>query len=727
MQTPTIDRQQSHRTAARLMVAALAWWLPAGIPFAFAGLAGAATTPAPDLRADAVMVAARIAWAEDRRESGPDLLRLLADPEPSLRARAARAVGRIGRTADVSPLAPLLRDPDATVRRDAAFGLGEIEDSSAAAVIEAHLLAGIESDAETRALCVEGLGKLRAGAAAIRSALHDPEPAVAIAALHAAWRVPGTEPLSRALELSLGEDPDVRRAAACCLMRLLGAQPSGRTAVPEVAPVDAEARASVVARLRELVTCPDAQVRIYAVRGLAATLDPTTSNALAACVSDVDWRVRVEAARALAAPGRSVRSRLLRPLWEDRNGNVRIIAVEALATLGGAKDAIRRLRDFFHDPNPRIRAAAFGALLTRYRASGDPMTGPAIDALEAATLEIQGQTDWTLRALAADGASLLPLDLSLPILDRMIRDEPRVARAAVDPLLQRHATLHSGPILAQLGGDLQRLLSSSDPVLRAVTLESMGTIFADTTLAVDASDWMGMEMILDQSRRYSAEFDRVADVRLAVVEAVRPHPERPEMCRILGACASDPDYLVRRAAAAALREAGLEPPRQAEPVDTGMAPAEYEPILRWAQADHWAVLETEEGSIVVRLFSREAPLTCWNFARLAREGFFDRGRWHRVVPDFVLQAGCPRGDGYGSSDHTTRCEINRRRFTAGTLGMALSGKDTGASQFFLTHSDQPHLDGRYTVFGQIQRGEESAGRLMQGANLWSIRVVDAQP
>jgi cyclophilin family peptidyl-prolyl cis-trans isomerase/HEAT repeat protein len=733
MQAQSFGRWRFHAAAVRIRAFALAGWLPAVILFASpapAGIPATAGTPAraiSDIPDDTIGVSAYITRLEDRRESDPVLLGFLAHPERSIRARAARAIGRIGRAADVSPLAPLLHDPDTPVRREAAFALGEIEDSSAAAVIEAHLLSKIESDADTRALCIEGLGKLRAGAAAIGFALHDSDPAVQVAALHAAWRVPGTEPVARAIELSLGEDPAVRRAAACCLMRLLGVQPSGRTAVPEVFPVNAEARARAVARLRELVTCPDAQVRIYAMRGLTGTVDQTTTKVLATRVSDVAWRVRVEAARALAAPGRSVRLRLLRPLWEDRNGNVRIVAVEALATLGPAKDATRLLHGFLHDPHLRIRAAAFGALLARYRASGDPMTGPAIDAVETASLEMQGQTDWTLRALAADGASLLPLDLALPILDRMIRDEPRVARAAVDPLLQRHARLHAGPILAQVGADLQRLLSSSDPVMRAVTIESLGTIFTDTSLAVDASDWMGLEMILDQSRRYSAEYDRVPDVRLAVVETARQLPDRPEMQRLLGVCAIDPDYLVRRSAAAAMREVGQEPPREPEPLETGMTAAAYEPILRWAEADHWAVLETEEGSIVVRLFSRDAPLTCWNFARLAREGFFDRGRWHRVVPDFVLQAGCPRGDGYGSSDPTIRCEINQRRFTAGTLGMALSGKDTGASQFFITHSDQPHLDGRYTVFGQVERGEETAGRITQGANVWSIRVVDTRP
>jgi cyclophilin family peptidyl-prolyl cis-trans isomerase/HEAT repeat protein len=713
--------------ASRVRAAGWAGLLAAAILLTSRAWAGPPVAGVPESLSVAPDTRARVEWFEDRRESTPDLLLLLADPDPAVRARAALAIGRIGRAADASPLAPLLGDPDASVRREAAFALGEMEEPSVAGVMETRLLSGLESDPETRALCAEGLGKLRSGPAGIRAALRDPEPAVVIAALHAAWQVPGTDPLAEAIDLSLGKDPGVQRAAACCLMRLLGVKPSGRTAVAEVAPIRADDRARAIARLRELASSADPQVRIYAVRGLADTVDEFTTKILAALLPDLDWRVRVEAVRALAAPGRSVSPRLLRPLWKDRNGNVRITAAEALATLGPAKDAIRRLRGLLHDPSLRMRQAAFGALLARYRASGDPIPGPAIDGVEAASLEMQGQTAWSLRALAADGAVLLPLDLALPILDRMIQDEPRVARAAVDPLLQRHARLHVGPILAQIGADLQRLLSSSDPVLRALTIESMGAIFADSTLTVDASDWMGLEMILDQSRRYSAEFDRVPDVRLAVVEAVRHHIDRPEMGRILTACANDPDYLVRRSAATAMRAAGQDPPRDPEPVDTGMSAADYEPILRWAQADHWAVFETGEGTIVVRLFTREAPLTCWNFARLAREGFFDRSRWHRVVPDFVLQAGCPRGDGYGSSDRTIRCEINEKRFVAGTLGMALSGKDTGSSQFFLTHSDQPHLDGRYTVFGQVERGAETAGRITQGANLWSIRVFDSLP
>ena len=125
--------------------------------------------------------------------------------------------------------------------------------------------------------------------------------------------------------------------------------------------------------------------------------------------------------------------------------------------------------------------------------------------------------------------------------------------------------------------------------------------------------------------------------------------------------------------------------------------------------------------IRIRLFAADAPLTCWNFVRLADAGYFDGNRWHRIVPDFVVQDGCPRGDGSGGPGYTIRCEINEHRYNEGAVGMALSGKDTGGSQFFITHSPQPHLDGRYTVFGEVIAGMEHVRALVQGDRIETIR------
>ena len=124
----------------------------------------------------------------------------------------------------------------------------------------------------------------------------------------------------------------------------------------------------------------------------------------------------------------------------------------------------------------------------------------------------------------------------------------------------------------------------------------------------------------------------------------------------------------------------------------------------------------------LRLLPADAPLTAESFLRLARSGYFDGQEWPRVVPNFVVQGGDPRGDTNGGPGYALRDEINRYRYLTGSVGMALSGPDTGGSQFFLTHSPQPHLDGIYTVFGAIAEGQEVAEAILPGDRIQTIRV-----
>jgi cyclophilin family peptidyl-prolyl cis-trans isomerase len=118
-------------------------------------------------------------------------------------------------------------------------------------------------------------------------------------------------------------------------------------------------------------------------------------------------------------------------------------------------------------------------------------------------------------------------------------------------------------------------------------------------------------------------------------------------------------------------------------------------------------------------------LTCLNFVNLVTQGFYDGLTFHRVVPDFVVQAGDPRGDGAGGPGYTLRDEYNLERYARGTLGMALSGPDTAGSQFFITLSRQPHLDGTYTAFGRVESGEEILDLLVQGDRILRMSEVQA--
>ncbi|MFT7621294.1 MAG: cyclophilin family peptidyl-prolyl cis-trans isomerase [Myxococcota bacterium] len=133
-----------------------------------------------------------------------------------------------------------------------------------------------------------------------------------------------------------------------------------------------------------------------------------------------------------------------------------------------------------------------------------------------------------------------------------------------------------------------------------------------------------------------------------------------------------------------------------------------------------AVIQTDVGEIELELTTRWAPRTVANFVTLGRKGFYDGLSFHRVVVDFVAQAGDPRGDGWGGPGYTIRCENNPKPYTTGTVGMALAGKDTGGSQWFITHSAQPHLLGTYTVFAQVSGGQRVVDTLAVGDRILSI-------
>jgi cyclophilin family peptidyl-prolyl cis-trans isomerase len=116
-------------------------------------------------------------------------------------------------------------------------------------------------------------------------------------------------------------------------------------------------------------------------------------------------------------------------------------------------------------------------------------------------------------------------------------------------------------------------------------------------------------------------------------------------------------------------------------------------------------------------------MTVDNFIQLAQRGFYNGLAFVRVVPNFVIQGGDPRGDQNGGPGYHIRDEINLRQYGTGAVGMALSGKDTGGSQFFITHSPQPHLDGGYTLFGQVIEGLEVVNRIARGDLIRSVEIT----
>lgn len=134
-----------------------------------------------------------------------------------------------------------------------------------------------------------------------------------------------------------------------------------------------------------------------------------------------------------------------------------------------------------------------------------------------------------------------------------------------------------------------------------------------------------------------------------------------------------------------------------------------------------AILETDKGTINIDFFDEDAPNTVKNFVELSEKGFYDGLNFHRVIPNFMIQGGCPNGTGTGGPGYTIKCEINNNKHVAGTMSMAHAGRDTGGSQFFICHEPQPHLDGVHTVFGQTQ-DMDVVNAIRQGDKIKSVTI-----
>jgi cyclophilin family peptidyl-prolyl cis-trans isomerase len=266
--------------------------------------------------------------------------------------------------------------------------------------------------------------------------------------------------------------------------------------------------------------------------------------------------------------------------------------------------------------------------------------------------------------------------------------------------------------------------------------EALGN--ADPIVRTVAADWLGTHPDTGDIVRLAAAYrraltDNVSDARAAAVTALGKISATGFTARVdvedrfLSHVPTAADYLVRRAAVegfpAAATQWGAE-----TPVATGRTLGDYRDLAATVvlPADHGGplpelVIETDRGSFTIEMFAADAPVTTRAFMYLVDRRFFDGGTWHRVVPGFVIQDGDPRGDGEGGPGYALRDEINRQRYGAGVVGMALSGPDTGGSQFFITLDPQPHLDGTYSVIGRVLSGMDVVSQVAQGDRIRRIR------
>jgi cyclophilin family peptidyl-prolyl cis-trans isomerase/HEAT repeat protein len=689
------------------------WFAPiaATVMFAAAGCpktppvnATSGTASAAELRIGKL---ARILRAEDRRIVDDDLRALLGDADAVIRAKAVLAFGQIGDPATLPALDPVTADGDAGVRANAALAFGLIADASSEAAVER--LAG-DAAPPVRAAAAEALGRLHAasGGPKILALLDDPDTEVKAAAALAAWKFEDPAPLIGALLADLAApEPRLRMASSYALARL-GSAPvapaSSGAAIGRLSEADVtRVRAALMARVAD----PDAEVRMHVARGLASPHAGAELASVGALSKDPVTGVRVNAVRSLGYPGEPIKPYLEKAAG-DREQSVARAAIEAIGLVGG-KQAASVLSDvILKVENGWLREAALTSM-----AKADPTSTPEI------VSGLLSNPDVTMRAAAA---ALIAG-----------RKEPLAIRAALallaDPAPQIQAL--AAPIVASQDGPVAILLAgffkSPDPVVRSAVADVVADRFANPHRGVESFDdlYARLEEIWTASTT-----DTIPDAKLSVVDAAAKAGKDDRTRAVLTRALGDPDVIVRRRAASQFKDTFNEDKSLSIGPASDRPLADYEKIVRFGLVPHTAVISLQRpgsgvGWFAVALDSDAAPMAAWNFAQLAGKGFFDGDSVHRVVPNFVVQDGDPRGDGNGGPGYSIRDEFNGLAFATGVMGMASSGKDTAGSQWFVTLSPQPHLDGRYTSFGRVVHGfREIVTQIRPGDTVVSIRVYE---
>jgi cyclophilin family peptidyl-prolyl cis-trans isomerase len=373
------------------------------------------------------------------------------------------------------------------------------------------------------------------------------------------------------------------------------------------------------------------------------------------------------------------------------------VAASALGAVGEDVAAIR-LEQVSRDPAASVRAACGLAVLQ--------LLPP--ESSEIVVLPMLRDSSEYVRALITGGLGAVNTPKVIDALRRIaggtnLLDEPAGGR-------ERAAAAASLGDLADTGARTQLLAALADERVAVVATAAgaLGKIGADDVEIIEALVKAVRENqspnepdIAVSGLTALGELNAAAAEPLATELLASTQPQLREAARTCLAGIAGEER------AAELATSHRPPAWQAQPV------APYRTVPATARR---AVLRTARGDITLEFFPGEAPRTVANFVRLADEGYFDGVRFHRVVPNFVIQDGDPTGTGWGGPGYAIRCEYNRLRYDTGTVGMALAGKDTGGSQWFITHSPQPHLNGRYTIFAQVIDGLDV---------LYRIQVEDA--
>ncbi len=682
-----------------------------------------------------------IMQAEDELRFDETIESYLKGSETSLRIRAALAAGRIGDPKAIPLLSALLVDSNAELAQMAAFALGEIESDDAAIALSEFLEDTDKPDA-VRARVVEAAGK--------------------IAGANSESRV--QQVLGRAIveNLEFEIERGIKQSREVVLF--------GITAVIRAKPEDGD---HIVAKF---LTNLDDRVRLDSANAIARLGSKKYNQQLKIMlVSDTEPLARANAARALgAAKDETAVGVLTKAATQDADQRARVNAIGALGRIAdkaGADKlfvhAEKLILDYGKSKYKRppetnellTLASAFGNILKntndqralKFLNKLSKLEKQRSPEVEVALIRVS-PTAYTLNKLRTGGsdwqktsaiAQAFGVFSSAPdsvenenvksVLKKSLQDYLKSAlseNAKMDKSVADILSAYAEFKTEDLNGFLRSALKKEDLIVRGTAANLLGDASLDKEKLLE--NYNALKDAYENSKS-----DSLNDATLSTLGALKKQilllKEQKEITADIFESVKDaaesPDYLVRKSARTIANDVGIEIEQKPERVSfdekgvSRVKRADYSRALTREKAK--AVLMTAKGKFTIEFYPQEAPLTVENFINLAKSGYFNGLSIHRVVPNFVMQDGDPRGDGNGGPGWQIRCEINQVTFERGSVGMALSGKDTGGSQWFVAHSPQPHLDGGYTVFGRVnEEGMKVVDRLVRGDVIEKVEIIE---
>jgi cyclophilin family peptidyl-prolyl cis-trans isomerase/HEAT repeat protein len=621
---------------------------------------------APNQFEDATLRA--IATAQDERSTAT-LLPYLTSPEARYRRAAALALASVQDKAATPSLQPLLADAAPTVRQAAAYALGQSGDSTAVEPLVERLALSSSAPADQRYL-YEALGRC-VTATTLRHLVRSAPSADTASLVGQAWG------LLRAGNRGVTSEAAVARAVALLDQRQpLAARQGAAFTLARTPRLDLTLYQEA---LTTATTDPNAVVRAAATTALGKVKNPTIAPVLTLLTRrDPDYRVRVSALRAMNA---TMYAPVKEAAWEaitDPSNQVALTAAEFFLNHASGELGVLFLEKANKLANWRVRATLLAAALKlggperaaiqttvqqRYAAAADPYEkGYLLKALG----ETPAAYEFVEQATFASGQHLVVGSYGMEALVAMRRlpDFPQDQQGAFALTVRR--AIESGDVT---------IMSTAAEALRDPKLE-LRQLLPDVTFISTARDKLVLPRDLEAWQALQQTIDYLQN------EAATPVP-------------------VAKAAS--------------HPINWD--------VVRAIPAQQRVLLHTSKGDVTMQLRVEDAPGSVISFVELVRQGFYNGKTFHRVVPNFVVQGGCPRGDGSGSTDYNLRSEFADLRYGEGAVGLASAGKDTESCQWFITHTPTPHLDGRYTIFAQVVQGMDVVHRLGIGDKIVRVELV----